>query len=115
MSMKDNPCSGYVLEAEKLLTVFDPTDRDTAQWLIEEGDHEGFQELLENKFPKTFALPAETFIFSDEDTSEEMEAGKMYCRWDESDLYQKLERTELLFLKRAIGTTPQMANWTIWG
>jgi len=103
------------LEAEKLLTALSPDERVEASLLIEEADREGFQDFLEKNLPATFPRPTETFILSDEDTSEELEIGTMYCIWDESQLYTKALTHEAKAMHRAIGTTPEFMRWAIWG
>jgi hypothetical protein len=115
MSVKGNPCSGYVLEAEKLLTALNADDRVAASLLIDTGDWKGFQGFLETHLPPVFPKPDQTFIFGHDDNSDDLEPGKMYCLWDESQLYAKVEKYELKVLEKGVGMKPQFTNWTIWG
>lgn len=114
MSMRDYPCSGYVLSANKVLKILPESCRELAQDLIEDGDWEGLQEYLRMHLPPQFPQPAEVFLMSDEDTSDDLERGKLYCRWDEEQLYEKIETKEMVSL-REVTDKPEFCHWSMWG
>jgi hypothetical protein len=114
MSMKDHPTNGYVLEASKVVDAFFPEDRQEARLLLDDGDWEGFQKHCE-KLPANFPRPVETFLFGDEDSSEELEKGELYCRWEEDQLYKKVASPGLVVIRGILNITPEQKSWAMWG
>jgi hypothetical protein len=116
MSNRENPCSGYLIEATKL-AVFLPDDRRSAfDDALAEHDFEEAVKLLDQAIPNGVACPSEIFILSDTDTGDpEMEEGVPYAYFDEEDLYEKREKLDLIRLREEIGEAPTAHSWTIWG
>ena len=114
MSMKDNPGSGYVMAAEDVIRMLPEELREQATALLEDNDWEALHEFFEENLPPGIPRPEETFRFGDEDTSDDLESGTMYVRWDESDLFTMTPTLGLEELRK-LGKEPTFAQWAIWG
>ena len=120
MSMKDNPGSGYVMPAEDVIRMLPEELRERATELLEDNDWEALHDFFEENLPPGIPRPEETFRFGDEDTSDDLESGKVYVRWDESDLFTRQEKpcmVEMRDLLRKAGREiePTLCNWAIFG
>ena len=115
MSMQDTPATGYVLEAHKAILLLKLSDRIAAELIYEDDNSEGLQDYLEKNLPCEFPRPAEVFILSDEDTSEDLERGQMYVRWDEEELYIRTDTPAMKAIRNSLGEIPKPALWTVWG
>jgi hypothetical protein len=116
MSMKSYPDSGYLMKAGDLIPALPESEREKAAELLENLDTEKLQELFREKLPENVACPFDVFAPCDEDDlGEGMEAGEVYARFDEGDLYVKQETPELKALASLLGgKVPAMNNWGIW-
>lgn len=115
MSNRENPSSGHLIEATKL-AVFIPENQRTAfNQALADHDFEQAVELLDQAIPDGVAGPSEIFVLSDTDTGDgEMEEGVPYAFFDEDDLYEKREKSNLIRLREEIGEAPIAHSWTIW-
>lgn len=121
MSMEDYPTSGYILPLEKYSEIvrkaFRPEVVEEYEDVVEFGDEDGILEWIE-KHPLAslnFPTPSEVFALTDEDTpSENMEAGKFYLLFEESDLYYRVETKQLCAMEEA-GVRPSFEHWAKWG
>jgi hypothetical protein len=116
MSNQENPCAGHLIEATKL-AVFLPDDQRVAfNECLEDQDFEEAVKLLDQFVPDGVACPSAIFVLSDTDTGDgELEEGVPYGYFDEEDLYEKREKSDLIRLREAVGETPSLHSWTIWG
>ena len=115
MSMRDNPGCGYVLPVTDLITALPQPDQAKATELLDNHDFEALQELLSQYLPSPLPRPAEIFVLGDDDSSDDLEQGITYARFDEGDLYIKVERPAIQALLQAIGQKPEFSQWTVWG
>ena len=116
MSNRENPCSGHLIEAAKL-AVFLPDDRRLAfENALREHDFEEALSMLDRVIPNGVASPSQIFVLSDTDTGDpELQEGVPYAFFDEDDLYEKREKSDLIRLRERIGEAPTAHSWTIWG
>ncbi len=115
MGMKDNPGCGYVLPVAQLIAALPRRHRDEAQDLLDDHDLEALQELLLQHLPPVLPRPAEVFVLGDDDGSDDLELGTAYARFDEEELYTKVEKPEMQALLQAVGQKPEFSQWTMWG
>ena len=116
VSNKENPSSGYLIEAAKLAVLIPENQRATFNDALTERDFEQAVELLDQAIPDGVAGPSEIFVLSDTDTGDgEMEEGVPYAFFDEGDLYERKEKPDLIRLREKIGEAPTAHSWTIWG
>ena len=121
MSMKDNPGSGYVMAAADVMLMLPETSvLGNGHRITRRRECEMLHELFDENLPPGIPRPEETFLFVDEDTSDDLEQGKMYVRWDESDLFYRQEKpcmVEMRDLLRKAGkeAEPTFCQWAIWG
>lgn len=109
MSMKENACSGYVVELNKLNHLIPDEYLEEYENFMDSIELEKLDELL----GKVLQLNVNCFQLNDDDNSDDLEVGTIYIRFDESDLYEKIEKPVLKELKDK-GVKPQEANWAIW-
>ena len=114
MSMRDNPGSGYVMAAQDVIRMLPEELREQATALLGDADGEGLHDFFEENLPPGIPRPEETFRFGDEDTSDDLESGTMYVRWDESTLFT-LVPTIGLEAMRKLGNEPIFCQWAIFG
>jgi len=116
VSNKENPSSGYLIEATKLSVFIFEDQRPAFDNALAEHDFEEAVKLLDQAIPDGVACPSAIFVLSDTDTGDgEMEEGVPYAFFDEGDLYEKRERPDLIRLREKVGETPTAHSWTIWG
>ena len=82
---------------------------------MENCDLEAIQEFLAEHLPPTLPLSAEAFLLGHDDWGDDLEQGTVYVRFDEEELYTKVETPEMQAFLRAIGKKPQFRQWTMWG
>lgn len=116
MSSRENPCCGYLIEAFKL-AVFLPDDgRPAFNERLADHDFVEALSMLDQSIPDDVASPSEIFILTDTDTGDgELEEDVPYAYFDEDDLYEKREKSDLIRLRERIGEAPAVHSWTIWG
>ena len=116
MSNRENPCAGHLIEAAKL-SVFIPDDRRPAfDNALREHDFEEALSMLDQAIPDGVACPSQIFVLSNTDTGDEnMEEETPYAFFDEEDLYEMREKSDLVRLRETIGEAPTAHSWTIWG
>ena len=78
--------------------------------MLDDNDLEAIQELLEEHLPPTLPCPAEAFVLGHDDWSEDLEQGTVYVRFDEDDLYTKVETPKCKPSIRPLGRNPSSAN-----
>ena len=115
MSMKDNPGSGYVMAAEDVIRMLPEELREQATALLEDNDWEALQEFLDENLPPGIPRPEETFLFGDEDTSDDLHSGTMYVRWDEDDLFIRQEKPCMSIMRELAAKEPTFCQWAIFG
>ena len=116
MSNRENPSSGYLIEAVKLAVLIPEDQRPAFNDALENLDFEEAIRLLDQAIPTGVACPSTIFILSDTDTGDgDLEEGVPYAYFDEEDLYEKQEKSDLMRLREKIGEVPTAHSWTIWG
>ena len=116
MSNRENPSSGYLIEATKLSVFISEDQRPAFNDVLAEHDFDKAVSMLDQAVPTGVACPSAIFVLSDTDTGDgEMEEGVPYAFFDEGDLYEKRERPDLIRLREKVGETPTAHSWTIWG
>jgi hypothetical protein len=116
MSNRENPSSGYLIEASKLAALLPDDRRQAFNDALADHDFEEATQLLDQFIPDGVACPSSIFILSDTDTGDdEMKEGVPYAYFDEDDLYIKKEKPDLTRLREKIGESPTAHTWTIWG
>lgn len=118
MAMRENPASGYVIEASKLERFFPERLRPTFHEAIENGA-EAFGEFMDNNWPGIGeGLPLFESIYSpaDEDTvdGETMQKGGIYVIFEEDELFEK-KPTAAMTKLRQFDAEPQHSRWSVWG
>lgn len=108
----DNPCSGFVVEARKLLPLIPENIRQQAEEYIEDLETDALEKLV----PTINGTTVESyFILGDEDTcGDQMDTCTVYALFAESDLFTKVE-TPLMLALQAADAEPIDQNWSIWG
>jgi hypothetical protein len=116
MSNKENPSSGYLIEATKLSVFISEDQRPAFDNALADHDFEKAVDLLDQFVPTGVACPSQIFALSDTDTGDEnMDEGTPYAFFDEEDLYEKQEKLDVIRLREKIGEAPMNHSWTIWG
>ena len=116
MSNKENPSSGHLIEAAKLAVLIPEDQRAVFNDALANHDFEQAVKLLNQFVPDDVACPSAIFVLSDTDTGDgELEEGVPYAFFDEDDLYEKQEKSDLIRLREKIGEAPTAHSWTIWG
>jgi hypothetical protein len=116
VSNRENPCSGYVIEAAKLAVLLPDEQRVAFSNVLADHDFEEAVKLLNQYIPNGTACPSSIFTLSDTDTGDpDLEEDTPYAYFDEDDLFIKQEKPELIRLRAAIGEAPTAHSWTIWG
>jgi hypothetical protein len=116
VSNKETPSSGHLIEAAKLAVLITEDRRAAFNDALTERDFEQAVELLDQAIPNGMACPSAIFVLSDTDTGDgELEEDVPYAFFDEDDLYEKRERSDLIRLREKIGEAPTAHSWTIWG
>lgn len=115
MSMRDIPASGYVINGRLLVPTLPQEYQVAATQALDDQDCEAFNEILNFHLPEVFPDYQQAFLFGDEDTSEELERGEVYVIFDESDLFVKTPKPELLAFRKAVGKDPEYQRWSVWG
>jgi len=116
MSNKENPCNGHLIEAAKLAVLIPEDQRPSFNDALANHDFEDAVELLDQSIPNGVACPSQIFILSDTDTGDpELQEGVPYAFFDEEDLYEMREKSDLVRLRETIGEAPTAHSWTIWG
>lgn len=117
MGMRENPGSGFIVPVIQLIQNCLPKDKQAeALDILDTGwNAGGLPEFLAEHLPDELPQPEELFELADEDTpGDDMEQGVVYARFDESDLYSRMEKPALKELHR-LGINPTEASWSIWG
>lgn len=113
MGMQSNPCSGYVVEGEKLKEMLPPNLRPRFEELVEDWDFEELKTFCDSI--QNLPHPATFFILGDEDESDgELERGVLYAMFEEDDLFVKTKTPQMLELEKW-DVAPKRHNWTIFG
>ena len=115
MSNREHPCTGFVLEVSKLVDFLSADQRPSFDEAMEDHDFTKALQILHSAMPPAIASPSEIFILSDTDTGNELETDVPYALFDEEDLYETVERSELVGLQCIIGEAPVRHSWSIWG
>lgn len=115
MASTDKPTAGYLVEAKQLIQLLPHEVQDEYDQYVADLDSEDAAQLIDKHWPATAAKPAELFVFAPEDTSEELEEGVMYARFDESDLYLKTPSRKARQLERMGVKMPSFYMWNTWG
>jgi hypothetical protein len=116
VSNKENPSSGYLIEAAKLAILIPEDQRAAFNQALANHDFEQAVKLLDQFVPDDVACPSAIFVLSDTDTGDDdLEEGVPYAFFDEDDLYEKREKPDLVRLRETIGEAPTAHSWTIWG
>ena len=116
MSNRENPCSGYLIEASKLAVFLPDDSRRAFNDCLEEHDFDKALTILDQAIPNGVACPSQIFILSDTDTGDgDLEEGVPYAFFDEEDLYEMREKPDLIRLRETVGEAPTAHSWTIWG
>jgi hypothetical protein len=116
VSNRENPSSGYLIEATKLVVLIPEKHRTAFNTALTDYDFETATTLLDQFVSDGVACPSSIFVLSDTDTGDpELEEDVPYAFFDEDDLFTKQERPELTQLRAAIGEAPAAHSWTIWG
>ena len=122
MSMRENPCSGYVVPVAELRPFLLPIEQLKFDELVEENDFDELNNYLATcrannperwgKIPS----PIGCYALSDEDTpgDDELDKHVMYAMFDEGDLYVKKPTDSLVAMKEK-GISPEFHAWSIWG
>lgn len=114
MSMREYPCSGYVVSASQFADRL-PKDK-LSKYLdaLNDGDRETVEQILSECLSHQLP-PFTVFCPRDTDTVDEpMEVGMTYVIFDEDDLYIKSPTPALVNLQ-AVGLQPQFCQWCVWG
>lgn len=112
--MKDIPASGYTVEVETFLPLLNAEQASELKDLMEDpAAGEEILELLNSCIPGIPPI-AEVFHFDGDDSSEDLELGKFYALFEESDLYEKTPKPALLFLHEK-KVKPNFCRWSCWG
>jgi hypothetical protein len=116
VSNRENPSSGYLIEATKLAVLIPDNHRTAFNNALTDHDFEQAVQLLDQFIANGVACPSSIFTLTDTDTGDdELEEGIAYAFFDEDDLYIKQERPELIRLREKIGEGPSAHSWSIWG
>jgi hypothetical protein len=116
VSNKENPSSGYLIEASKLAVLIPDNHRQAFSNALTDHDFEEAIQLLDQFVSDDVACPSSIFILSDTDTGDDdLEEGVPYAYFDEDNLYIKQEKPDLIRLREKIGESPTAHTWTIWG
>ena len=115
MSNKENPSSGYLIEATKLSVFISEDQRPAFDNALREHDFEEALSMLDQAIPDDVASPSQIFVLSDTDTGDgDLEEGVPYAYFDEEDLYEMREKPDLVRLRETVGEGPTAHSWTIW-
>jgi hypothetical protein len=116
MSNRENPSSGHLIEAAKLAVLIPEDQRAVFNQALADHDFEEAVSMLDQAVPTDVACPSAIFVLSDTDTGDgDLEEGVPYAYFDEEDLYEKREKSDLIRLREKIGEAPTAHSWTIWG
>jgi hypothetical protein len=116
MSNKENSCVGYLIEAAKLAVFIPENQRTIFHNALMEHDFDEAIKFLDQFIPDDVARPTQIFVLNDTDAGDEnMEEGTAYAFFDEEDLYEKREKSDLIRLREKMGSVPTAYSWTIWG
>ena len=113
--MESYPCNGYVVAVEDLKSLIVPNKRKEFEELVSEPwEDEPILEFLQKNLPRGCAKPAEVFMLSDEDFSEDLDSATWYAYFCEEDLFVKKEKAGMKFLRKH-KYAPVNCSWTRWG
>ena len=116
MSNRENPCSGYLIEASKLAALVPDAHRRGFHDALDEHDFDKALSILEESVPANSACPSQIFVLGDTDTGDgDLEQDIPYAYFDESDLYERREKRGLVRFRQLVGEAPAAHSWTIWG
>ncbi len=116
MSNRENPCSGYLMEAAKLAVFLSDDQRTVFTDALAEHDFDKAVAILDQALPAGVACPTQVFVLGDTDTGDgDLEHDTPYAYFDEEDLYEMREKPDLIRLRETIGEVPTARSWTIWG
>jgi hypothetical protein len=116
MSMRDYPCSGYVIplgSLEKVLPEEKKAEFKTLLEGIEEGERDT-NEVVEFVVKNSLKdIPSfDVFLIGDEDNpGDDLETGLYYACFPEDDLYIRVEKREYTNMKK-LGIELQFSNWS---
>lgn len=115
MSMRENPGSGYVVDAYKMTPFLPESQRAAYEDALENCDRETAANILGEHLPQEFPMFSDVYIPTDEDTVDDpMETGGIYVIFDEEDLYVRTPKPEMEHIS-ALGVTPEFVRWSVWG
>lgn len=117
MGMRENPSSGYVLEADKLKHLLRNSDL-VAQFeqMVEQREWEALVEFCDIELPLTVPRPESFFMLGDDDTGDgDLEHDVLYAYFDEDDLFKRKKNAKMLELENLLGVGPELHCWTMFG
>ena len=115
--MRNNPNSGYVLEADKLKHLFsNPTQIARFEELVDNGEYDELVSFCDRELKTNIPHPTSFFMLSDEDTADvDLEYNVLYAYFDEKDLYEFKKNDKMIQLEYLLGSGPTLHNWSIFG
>lgn len=115
MSNKENPSSGYVMEAVTLAKLLPAKQADQYLEMLKQEQFEEAIALLSDNVPGSFPVPEQIFILDSTDTpDDELEQDVPYAFFDEGDLYERREKQALGVIRDTLQEIPTFHTWSIW-
>jgi len=112
--MRNVGCSGYVLEANKLISLLPKDVQDTYTKAIDKIDCEEVETILKEYWSAEYPYVDGVFIIGDEDDADDLVKGEMYVNFEENSLYTQVPTKELKQLNTK-GIAPKYTRWVTWG
>lgn len=116
MSMRINPCSGYLIEAKLLLSLLPVEYAKEAIAAVESADTEDLLSIFEDHLPSSVPTPSSLFVLTDEDEpGSDMEIDIMYAYFEKEDLFEMKETEQMRNLGDLLQVKPQLHSWGVFG
>ena len=116
--MNSTAASGYIVEASSFLKLFVGAELAELTRLLDDGlsepVYEEITDWLNQYLPDTMPVIEHTFVLTDEDNSDSLQHGIIYCFIDEDELFIKTPSEYALALTKE-KIVPTFNRWTVWG